>query len=96
MAPIAATTLDRQHHMTLKSMTGFAQSDGSHGGVAWTWELRSVNGRGLDVRCRLPGGMESLEPELRQAVSERCRRGNVSVTLTMTGAPPPTVRSRTG
>lgn len=83
MAPIAATTLDRQHHMTLKSMTGFAQSDGSHGGVAWTWELRSVNGRGLDVRLRLPPGYEGLEPQVREAIGRRIGRGSVSATLSV-------------
>ena len=48
----------------------------------WVWELRSVNGRGLDIRCRLPNGYDALDPIVRAAVAERCRRGNVSVNLT--------------
>ena len=40
----------------LASMTGFARADGAAAGLAWVWELRSVNGRGLDLRLRLPPG----------------------------------------
>jgi uncharacterized protein (TIGR00255 family) len=68
----------------LASMTGFARCQGEVGAVSWTWELRSVNGRGLDVRCRLPAGYESLDAPARAAAAERCRRGNVNLTLTET------------
>ena len=47
--------------MTLKSMTGFARADGKHGEATWHWEARSVNGRNLDLRLRLPSGFEALE-----------------------------------
>ena len=67
--------------MPLSSMTGFARSDGAHGGTRWHWEVRSVNGRGLDVRLRLPPGMEVLEPRVRDAVSKRLARGSISLTL---------------
>jgi len=67
--------------MTIKSMTGFARADGSLGTVAWHWEVRSVNGRGLDVRVRLPSGYESLEPLIREAVAKYLVRGNVTVSL---------------
>jgi uncharacterized protein (TIGR00255 family) len=67
--------------MTIKSMTGFARADGSLGVVAWHWEVRSVNGRGLDVRMRLPSGYESLEPPIREAVAKYVVRGNVTVSL---------------
>jgi uncharacterized protein (TIGR00255 family) len=67
--------------MTLKSMTGFARADGSTGPVAWAWEVRSVNGRGLDLRLRLPPGLESLEPRIREAVGKRISRGSVTVNL---------------
>ena len=49
------------------SMTGFARAEGSTASSAWVWELRSVNGRGLDLRFRLPPGLEAMEPALRQA-----------------------------
>lgn len=67
--------------MSLASMTGFARREGQHDGVAWTWEAKSVNARGLDVRCRVPAGLEALEPLARQRVAAAMKRGNVSVNL---------------
>lgn len=67
--------------MTVSSMTGFARTDGAADGFGWTWELRSVNGKGLDVRVRLNGGFERLEAKVRDAVSKRFKRGNMGVTL---------------
>ncbi len=62
-------------------MTGFARAAGGDASRAWTWELRSVNGRSLDVRCRLPLGHEYLEVAARQAIAGKFSRGNVSATL---------------
>jgi uncharacterized protein (TIGR00255 family) len=67
----------------LASMTGFARSAGSVEGLSWAWELRSVNGRGLDLRLRLPPGLDALEPLLREATGKSLKRGNVSATLTV-------------
>ena len=67
--------------MTTKSMTGFARADGSTGPIAWHWELRSVNGRGLDLRLRLPPGFEGLEPRVRETVGKRISRGSLAVNL---------------
>jgi uncharacterized protein (TIGR00255 family) len=67
--------------MTIKSMTGFARTDGSAGSTSWHWEVRSVNGRGLDLRLRLPPGFEGLEPRIREAVAKRLVRGSLSVNL---------------
>lgn len=67
--------------MALQSMTGFATVSGQLDGVGWAWEIRSVNGRGLDVRLRLPEGGETLEPVIRAAVPKRLVRGNVSLNL---------------
>jgi uncharacterized protein (TIGR00255 family) len=64
-------------------MTGFARSEGTTDGLAWVWELRSVNGRGLDLRFRLPPGFDALEPALRDAVAKRLKRGNVTANLTV-------------
>jgi uncharacterized protein (TIGR00255 family) len=70
--------------MTTKSMTGFARADGSTGPIAWHWELRSVNGRGLDLRLRLPPGFEGLEPRIRETVGKRISRGSLAVNLNVT------------
>jgi len=68
----------------LHSMTGFARDSGTlPDGTAFVWELRSVNGRGLDLRLRLPNGLDALEPALREATGRRLRRGHVSATLTL-------------
>ena len=67
----------------LASMTGFARSAGTEAGLIWAWELRSVNGRGLDLRLRLPPGFDALEPALREAAGKRLRRGNVTANLTV-------------
>jgi len=71
-----------QQRPALASMTGFGRSDGVEGGLAWTWELRSVNGRGMDLKLRLPPGFEALEPSLREEAGRVLRRGNVTANLT--------------
>lgn len=68
---------------SLASMTGFARVDGTTDGAAWTWELRSVNGRGLDLRLKLPGGFDRLEPALRDAAARALKRGNVQANLAL-------------
>ena len=66
------------------SMTGFARESGSlSDGTAFLWEIKSVNGRGLDVRFRLPHGQEALEAPLRDAAAKKLKRGNVQVALVM-------------
>ena len=67
--------------MALQSMTGFARVDASSESGNWTWELRSVNGKGLDIRTRLPNGMEDLDAELRKLIGASLKRGNISVSL---------------
>ncbi len=67
----------------LASMTGFARAQGQAGATSWAWELRSVNGRGLDVKLRLPNGLEALEIPLRELTAKALKRGNVSGTLTL-------------
>ncbi|MDB5382440.1 MAG: hypothetical protein JWO26_2072 [Rhodospirillales bacterium] len=69
---------------TLASMTGFARASGALAdGTSYVWEIRSVNGRNLDVRLRLPNGFDALEASMREAVQRRLKRGNVSATLTL-------------
>ena len=69
--------------MTLKSMTGFARASGQAHGYRWTWEIKSVNGRGLDVRCRVPSIIDGLDIRARQQIGKRLGRGNVSANLDM-------------
>jgi uncharacterized protein (TIGR00255 family) len=67
----------------LASMTGFSRTEGSEAGLSWAWELRSVNGRGLDLKMRLPAGFDGLEAALRDLAGKTLRRGNVGATLTV-------------
>lgn len=62
-------------------MTAFARVEGTGNGVAYVWEARSVNGRGLDIRLRLPPGNDALEAPAREALAKRLARGNVTVSL---------------
>ncbi len=70
--------------MPLYSMTGFARAEGHGESCSWIWEAKSVNAKGLDVRCRLPMGFEGLEPAVRGAAQERFRRGNLTINLSLT------------
>ena len=72
--------------MPIASMTGFSRGTGQHGPDSWSWEVKSVNARGLDIRCRLPAGMDSLEPAVRRRVADRFSRGAVNLTLQVTSA----------
>jgi len=65
-------------------MTGYARAQGSDDRRRWVWEARSVNGRNLEIRCRVPAGFDRLENPARGAVGGRMKRGNVSLTLTIT------------
>ena len=69
-----------------QSMTGFASHSGDHGGLRWIWELRGVNGKGLELRLRLPDRIEGLEPLVRSVAGKRLARGNVQVSLRLSGA----------
>lgn len=62
-------------------MTGYASGQGAFEGYSWTWELRSVNGKGLDLRFRLPEVLTGLDGEIRSKVSRVLSRGNVSASL---------------
>jgi len=68
------------------SMTGFARADGVAGGQAWTVEAKSVNGRGLDVRCRFPSGLDALEPAARGLAAKHLKRGTVSIGVQLSRA----------
>ncbi len=69
--------------MPLISMTGFADARGVHDGLRWRWEAKSVNGRGLDLRFRIPPGFEGIESGARTLATERFKRGSLQVVLTV-------------
>jgi uncharacterized protein (TIGR00255 family) len=85
--------------MSISGMTGFARAEGEHitpnGGLRWIWEIKSVNGRGLDLKLRLPSGYDSLEQPARAAAAQAFKRGSLQATLSLArdpaAAPPPRI-----
>lgn len=67
----------------LTSMTGFARASGRLESLSWVWEARSVNGKGLDIRLRLPTGYEQIDQPVRQSVKKAFARGSVTLQLTV-------------
>lgn len=66
-------------------MTAFSGASGVSAVGNWRWEMRSVNGKGLDIRLRMPSGFERLEDTVRKRVGEKLARGNVLITLSLEG-----------
>jgi uncharacterized protein (TIGR00255 family) len=69
--------------MALSSMTGFARAEGALSPWSWFWEAKSVNGRSLEIRLRLPPGLDNLEVSLRALAQKHFKRGNLQMTLTL-------------
>ena len=65
----------------IASMTGFARAEGEYAGTTWSWELKSVNGKNLDARCRFPNGFEVLDAKVRAALAKNFKRGNFHINL---------------
>ena len=68
----------------IKSMTGFASAKGECAPYRWGWELRSVNGKGLDMRLRVPDWLDGLEAALRTELTKSVTRGNITLSLRIT------------
>ena len=82
--------------MALCSMTGFARETGNSGPWTWSWELKTVNAKGLDVRVRVPTSLEAIAEDCRQRIGRSINRGTCFATLTATReAAPPTARVNT-
>lgn len=68
------------------SMTGFSSGQGEAEGLRWSWDLRSVNNKGLDIRARVPDWVDGLEQALKTAISQKVKRGSVTVSLRLQSA----------
>ena len=68
----------------IKSMTAFASRTGTLNAMSWSWEMRGVNARGLDLRLRMPDSVSGLEAAVRSALTAALGRGNVTVNLRLT------------
>jgi uncharacterized protein (TIGR00255 family) len=65
-------------------MTGFATQSGNDALAEWQWDLRGVNAKGLDIRLRLPDGIEGLERKTRSALAAAMGRGSINASLKLT------------
>jgi uncharacterized protein (TIGR00255 family) len=65
----------------INSMTGFAAVSGDAPGGRWSWEIKTVNARGLDLRLRVPHGFDAVEIEARRLLAVRLTRGACHATL---------------
>lgn len=68
----------------IASMTGFARASGGIAGASFNLEIKSVNARGLDLRLRVPHGLDDLENLLRQKLTKALTRGSVQLNLNIT------------
>lgn len=68
----------------IHSMTGFATRTGTDAPYSWGWEIRAVNGKGLDLRLRVPDWIEGLETGLRKKLGAVAARGNITCNLRVT------------
>jgi uncharacterized protein (TIGR00255 family) len=68
----------------IRSMTGFASASGADAPFGWSWDLRSVNGKGLDLRLRVPDWVDGLEAGLRKKLGGATARGNITCNLRLT------------
>ncbi len=68
----------------IRSMTGFASLSVADAPFSWGWEIRSVNGRGLDLRLRVPDWIDGLEAALRKKLGGTAARGNITCNLRLT------------
>ncbi|MFK7902779.1 MAG: YicC/YloC family endoribonuclease [Nitratireductor sp.] len=69
--------------MNLQSMTGYCYVEDKIAQLSWSWEIKSVNGKALDVRWKLPSGLDFLESELKAILSKKILRGNLQINLTL-------------
>jgi uncharacterized protein (TIGR00255 family) len=72
--------------MSIASMTGFAREAGVTGSYQWAWELKTVNGRGLEVRVRTPSGLDAVGEEARGQILKALTRGQGQLNLSLSKA----------
>ena len=63
------------------SMTGFGAADAQWEAWICQVEIRSVNQRFLDIRCRLPLGFQTMEPEIKKQIKAVSSRGKIDCSI---------------
>ncbi|KPB02407.1 YicC/YloC family endoribonuclease [Ahrensia marina] len=67
----------------LQSMTGFGSGSAQADNRVVTCDMRSVNGKSLDIRVRLPSGLEAVEAQIKKRIAQSVARGNVQVSISV-------------
>lgn len=67
----------------LQSMTGFASAATTASNRHFICEMRSVNGKNLDIRLRVPNGLEAIESEIKKCITAKISRGNLQVSISI-------------
>jgi uncharacterized protein (TIGR00255 family) len=75
--------MEEDSALTVASMTGYARAEGRDAQGSWVWEGKSVNGRGLELRCKSAPGYDGLEVHAREAAAKRLKRGSVQLSLSV-------------
>lgn len=65
----------------IKSMTGFSKTEATLSGIKVTTEIKSLNGKGLELNFRIPRQIQHKEMELRDFLRNNISRGSVSVNV---------------
>ena len=65
----------------LRSMTGYGKAEGAVGSRKYTVEVRSLNGKNLDLSVRMPSVLKEKEMELRKELGARIVRGKSDVAI---------------
>lgn len=69
--------------MSIRSMTGFGRASGIFGTKNFSVDIRSLNGKTTDIRCRFPSGYKEKEIEIRKIVMDGAMRGKLEFTLNL-------------
>ncbi|MBQ1885423.1 MAG: YicC family protein [Bacteroidales bacterium] len=68
----------------MKSMTGFGKAAAILNGKNYEIEIKSLNGKSLDINTKLPANYKERELEMRSIIGERLERGKIDFSLTIT------------
>jgi uncharacterized protein (TIGR00255 family) len=67
----------------IKSMTGFSKAEVSEGGIHATIEVKCLNGRYLDINCKMPRNVQHREYEVRDLIRRSITRGTLTLNITV-------------
>lgn len=67
----------------IKSMTGFSKAEARKDGIGINVEFKSLNGRNLDINCKMPRAISEKELEVRNFVRKNLSRGTITIYINL-------------